>query len=248
MPADDTASAVDRFSPVRLDASEHIAREIRLYVERNGLKPGDRIGTENELAREFGVSRPTLREALRLLAGSHLIQVNQGRSGGIFVSSTANESMGLGVSQAIATMLATESVSMYELLEARIVLEVPIAGLAAENASEESIAELEAAIAAAEGKRSGTDDFNTADSRFHRALAVAAGNDVLIAFTRWINEVLLPSLIVYIGEALEEEDILTQHRNILKAIRKGQPQAAERAMREHLDHLTRTVRALDEAG
>src|SRR5512146_2140760 len=81
-----------RFSAVRLDASEHIAQEIRLYVERNGLKPGDRIGTEHELAREFGVSRPTLREALRLLAGSHLIRVNQGRAGGIFVANTANES------------------------------------------------------------------------------------------------------------------------------------------------------------
>jgi GntR family transcriptional regulator, transcriptional repressor for pyruvate dehydrogenase complex len=238
----------DRFSLTRADASEQIAYEIRRHIEREGLRPGDRIGTEQELAGEFGVSRPTLREALRLLAGSHLIRASQGRGGGIFVANTPRDGMGRNMSEAIATMLATESVSMYELLEARIVLEVPIAGLAAENASEESIAELEAAIAAAEGKRSGTDDFNTADSRFHRALAVAAGNDVLIAFTRWINEVLLPSLIVYIGEALEEEDILTQHRNILKAIRKGQSQAAERAMREHLDHLTRTVRALDEAG
>ena len=129
-----------------------------------------------------------------------------------------------------------------------MVLEVPIAGLAAENASPEAIAELEAAIAAAEGNRPGTDDFNAADSQFHRALASAAGNDVLIAFTRWINEVLLPSLIVYIGEALEEGDILDQHRNIVRAIRRGQPAAAERAMREHLEHLTRTVRRLDEGG
>ena len=53
-----------------------------------GLQPGDRIGTEQELATEFGVSRPTLREGLRLLASSHLIRVGRGRSGGIFVART----------------------------------------------------------------------------------------------------------------------------------------------------------------
>jgi GntR family transcriptional regulator, transcriptional repressor for pyruvate dehydrogenase complex len=245
MPADDTASAVDRFSPVRLDASEHIAREIRLYVERNGLKPGDRIGTENELAREFGVSRPTLREALRLLAGSHLIQVNQGRSGGIFVSSTANESMGLGVSQAIATMLATESVSLHELLEARIYLEVPLAGLAAEHADRAAVAEMESAIAAAEGLAPASDEFRHADSRFHKAIAEAAGNELMIAFTSWILEVLQPSLVAYMGPSLSGDDILDQHRRILRAIRRGQPAAAQRAMLQHIEHVRRVVRKLD---
>lgn len=245
MPADKTASEVDRFSPVRLDASEHIAHEIRLYVERKGLKPGDRIGTENELAREFGVSRPTLREALRLLAGSHLIQVNQGRSGGIFVSATANESMGRNLSQAIATMLATESVSLHELLETRIYLEVPLAGLAAEHASKETVAEMESAIAAAEGHAPASDEFRTADSRFHKAMADAAGNDLMVAFTSWILEVLQPSLVAYMGPALEGDDILDQHRRILRAVRRGQPAAAQRAMLQHIEHVRRVVRKLD---
>jgi DNA-binding FadR family transcriptional regulator len=245
MTADKSLSAVDRFSPVRLDASEHIAREIRLYVERKGLKPGDRIGTENELAREFGVSRPTLREALRLLAGSHLIQVNQGRSGGIFVSATANESMGRNVSQAIATMLATESVSLHELLDARIYLEVPLAGLAAENADKDTVAELEAAIAAAEGQDPASDEFRQADGHFHKTIADAAGNDLMVAFTSWILEVLQPSLVAYMGPALEGDDILDQHRRILRAIRRGQPAAAQRAMLQHIEHVRRVVRKLD---
>ena len=57
-----------RFAPASVDASHQIALEIRRYLEREGLQPGDRIGTEQELATEFGVSRPTLREGLRLLA------------------------------------------------------------------------------------------------------------------------------------------------------------------------------------
>jgi GntR family transcriptional repressor for pyruvate dehydrogenase complex len=246
MPSKPRATPPDnRFSLTRADASEQIAYEIRRHVERQGLLPGDRIGTEQELASEFGVSRPTLREALRLLAGSHLIRASQGRGGGIFVASTPGEGMGLHMSDAIRTMLATESVSLYELLEARMVLEVPLAGLAAGNADAAAIEELEAAIAAAEGHLPGSEPFNAADTRFHQTIAMAAGNEVLIAFTRWILEVLLPSLIKYIGPSVKAEDILAQHRAILRAIRRGQSAAAERAMREHLEHLADTVRALD---
>src|SRR6188768_2063129 len=117
-----------RFAPASVDASHQIALEIRRYLEREGLQPGDRIGTEQELADEFGVSRPTLREALRLLSASHLIRVGRGRSGGIFVARTPNEGMGRNVSESIALMLAAETISMPELLDARMFLEVPLAG------------------------------------------------------------------------------------------------------------------------
>lgn len=232
----------ERFAAVRMDASEQIARELRLHIERQGLRPGDRIGTETELAREFGVSRPTLREALRLLAGSHLIHVQQGRAGGIFVSNTASESMGRGVSDAIAGMLATQSVSLHDLLETRIYLEVPLAGLAAERATRATVEDLEAAIAAAEGHEPASDAFRLADTRFHQVIADAAGNDLMVAFTSWILEVLQPSLVAYIGPALDPEDILDQHRRILRAIRRGQPAAAQRAMRQHIEHVRRMVR------
>src|ERR671930_560206 len=91
----------ERFPRTRSDASEHIALEIRRYLERHGLQPGDRIGTEQELAAEFGVSRPTLREGLRLLASSHLIRVGRGRAGGIFVARNANEETAARLQQAI---------------------------------------------------------------------------------------------------------------------------------------------------
>src|SRR3954454_24673845 len=124
----------DRFPRTRSDASEHIALEIRRYLERHELQPGDRIGTEQELAAEFGVSRPTLREGLRLLASSHHIRVGRGRSGGILVTRPPTEGMSPNVSESIATMLAADSVSMSELLDARLFLEVPLAGLAVRNA------------------------------------------------------------------------------------------------------------------
>ncbi len=225
----------------RSDASEDVALEIRRRLERSDLRPGDRLGSEAELAAEFGVSRPTLREALRLLSATHLIRASQGRNGGIFVASTPNEGMGRNVSESIELMLAAESVSLCELVEARLFLEVPLAGLAARHGDDDVVAALEQAIADAEGQSPGTPPFDEADARFHRVLARAAGNDLLVAFTSWILDVLQPRLIETIGPHVDPARIIDQHRAILRAVRRGQPAAAERAMAAHIGHLRDVV-------
>ena len=112
-------------------ASEQVAVEIQHYIQQEGLGPGDFLGREEDLAAEFGVSRPTLREALRLLASGNLIRATKGPGGGIFVARTAEEGMSRSLSDAIAMMLETGTVTLDELLEARLLLEVPLAGLAA---------------------------------------------------------------------------------------------------------------------
>ena len=232
----------DRFPRTRSDASEHIALEIRRFLEREGLQPGDRIGTEQELAAEFGVSRPTLREGLRLLASSHLIRVGRGRAGGIFVARTPSEGMSRNVSESISMMLATESVSLSQLLDARLFLEVPLAGLAATNAGEGTAAELQAAIDDATGHAPGTPPFNAADKRFHQILAKAAGNELLLSFTGWILDVLQPHLIEKISPRVDGAEILRQHRDIQRAVRRRQPAAAEKAMRAHIAYLMEVQR------
>ena len=148
-------AAPTRFAtPLRGDTSEQIALEIRRFIARQGLRPDNRLGTAHELAIEFGVSRQTLREALRLLASSHLIRSSRGPGGGIFVASTPNEGMGLNLSESIATMLETESVSLRELVGARIHLEVPLAGLAAVNATKSTVLELQGGDRGGGGPRS----------------------------------------------------------------------------------------------
>jgi DNA-binding FadR family transcriptional regulator len=234
-----------RFEAVHADASEQIAREIRMYIEREGLRPGDRIGTEHELSREFGVSRPTLREGLRRLAGSHLIRVRKGRAGGVFVDNTPNVGIGRHVSEAIAAMLECESVTLCELLEARMLLEVPLAGLAAERADEASIAPLIEAIDDARGRDPAGDVFRLADARFHQAIAEIAGNDLLLTFTSWILDVLQPSLIEHLGPAIDGELIIGQHQTIMRAIRRHQRTGAERAMRRHIEYMSELLRARD---
>jgi len=234
-----------RFRSPRRDASEQIAFEIRRYLAERDLRPGERLGTEQELAAEFGVSRPTLREGLRLLAGLHLIRASQGPGGGIFVESTQSEGMGRNVSESIAVMLETDEVSLTELVEARISLEVPLAGLAARHATETTADDLLAAIAEAEGNDPASDAFRVADTRFHRVIASTARNELLRAFTSWTLDVLQPSLIDTIGSSIDGAAILDQHRVIQRAIRLHQPAAAQRAMRRHLDYLQELVTALD---
>ena len=234
-----------RFEAVHADASEQIAHEIRMYIERGGLLPGDRIGTEHELAQEFGVSRPTLREGLRRLAGSHLIRVQKGRAGGVFVENTPNAGIGLHVSESIAAMLESESVTLYELLEARMFLEVPLAGLAAERSDEATIASLTEAIADAVGRDPAGDEFRRADTRFHQTIAITAGNDLLVTFTSWILDVLQPSLIEHLGPVIDGDLIISQHQAIVRAIRRHQRTAAERAMRRHIEYMGSLLRSVD---
>jgi GntR family transcriptional regulator, transcriptional repressor for pyruvate dehydrogenase complex len=226
-------------------ASEEIAVQIRRWLDEQRLQPGERIGTEQEMADEFGVSRPTLREALRLLSASHLIRVGRGRTGGVFVASTPSEGMSKNVSESISLMLAAQSISMDELVDARLSLEVPIAGRAAVNADDEAIARLEAAIEAAVGHEPGTPPFNAADGSFHQILAEAAGNDLLRALTAWILEVLQPTLVAHIAAQVDAEAILSQHRAILRAVRRHQRSAAEKAMQAHIEYLAGVLRQID---
>ena len=143
-------------------------------------------------------------------------------------------------------MLETQSVSLSELVEARLQLEVPLARLAARNATAETILKLDAAITEQEGKHPASDAFRLADACFHRTIAAAAGNDLLRAFASWTLDVLQPSLVATIGDAMDADLILTQHREILRAIRRGQPTGAARGMSRHLEYVGALVRAFEE--
>jgi GntR family transcriptional regulator, transcriptional repressor for pyruvate dehydrogenase complex len=231
-----------------MDSSRQVATELRRHIQREGLEPGDRIGTEQELAAQFGVSRPTLREGLRLLSSGHLIRSTQGRGGGIFVASTPNEGIGRSLSDSIATLLATDGVSLGGLLEARIVLEVPIAGLAAAAATPEVAGALDDAIARADRSQPGQPAFNAADYDFHDTLASATGNDLLVALTRWVSDVFQPSLIRRVGSRTDKSEILGQHAAIAAAVRAADVAGAELAMRRHLEYLVDVLRDNDALG
>ena len=153
--------------------------------------------------------------------------------------------MSRNVSESIALMLAAESISMEELVDARLSLEVPIAGRAAVNADDEVVARLEAAIEAAVGHQPGTRAFQRSrqplppDPRRGRGERPAARAERPGSWRccsrRWWRTS---------RASVDAETILDQHRAILRAVRRHQRSAAERAMQAHIEYLSDVLREL----
>lgn len=228
--------------------SHAVAERIRSFVAGERLQPGHRLGREEDLAREFGVSRPTLREALRMLSSEHLVRATKGPGGGIFVAATPEQGIELSVSAAVATMLDAQSIGLDELLETRMLIEVPLAGLAAARASEQDVVVLRALGEEVNDAATDHDRMLEADARLHHVIARIADNRLAGAFSGWIVDVLQPRLAAVIEPAVVVSVIAEQHRDLLEAIARGDPGAAERAMREHLVYVRDVVNAVERSG
>ncbi|MGH2982247.1 MAG: FadR/GntR family transcriptional regulator [Solirubrobacterales bacterium] len=241
------APAVAQVRPTRLrGASEEVAFQIQHYIQREGLSPGDFLGREGDLAEQFGVSRPTLREGLRLLASGSLVRASKGPGGGIFVAHTAEDGIGRSLSDAIAMLVETGAVSLDELLDARMLLEVPLAGRAAQTADSDTVARLRQAVEAeAEAEGESPEAVTAFDAEIHRIIASAADNRMAAALTAWVFEVLQPKLAEVLDEAIVHSAVLEQHDALLAAMEKGDPARAERAMREHLLYLRDVLRLVE---
>ena len=232
--------------PIR-GASEQVAIQIQHYIQREGLGPDDFLGREEDLAAEFGVSRPTLREGLKLLGSGNLIRASKGPGGGIFVARTAEQGMSRSLSDSIAMMLETGAATLEELLDARLLLEVPLAGRAAYQATPALILRLRAAVQAEAA--ADLDDLGAlaaADGEVHRTVAAAAGNRMAEALTGWVFEVVQPSLMEVLHGAVVHSAVVEQHEALLAAVEKGDPARAERAMKDHLLYLRDVLRMVDD--
>ena len=219
------------------DASQQVSVLIQHHIQREGLGPGDFLGREEDLATQFGVSRPTLREALRLLASGNLIRATKGPGGGIFVARTADRGISRSLSDAISMMLETGAVSLEELVDARIVLEVPLAGVAATRADAATLDRMRRALADEAEAHGDAAVLAATDMELHRAVADAGGNRMIQALTDWIFEVAQPMLEVVLLPAITDADVLDQHRALVAAIEERDPARAERAMKDHLAYL-----------
>jgi len=219
-------------------SSDEVSKLLQQTIAARALRPGDRIGTEAELALELGVTRPAVREAVRMLAGANLVRAVRGPGGGVFVTHSPDRGLAQTVSDAIAGMLETEVTSVAELTEVRLALEVPLAGLAASHATPEAVEALRAAVEDAERAPDDVGVQTETDIRFHRTIAHSAGNRVGEALAAWCSEVLQPRLRELVAPAIVEAVAREQHREIIAAIEARRPLVAERAMRTHLRYLS----------
>jgi GntR family transcriptional regulator, transcriptional repressor for pyruvate dehydrogenase complex len=216
------------------NATDIIADQIRMAIISGALPAGKRLPGESDLARQLNVSRGTVREALQQLATQSLILTTRGVNGGSFVThpSPAYIQRSLGTSLAI---LAGADVATVEWMnEAREMLEVPAAGLAAIRHHATDLAAIDATL-----DSQATVDHETAETQhnFHAAVVKATGNSMLEIMLRPIFEVLDSKVASVRFTPKFVQEIDADHRRIANAIRKRDSALAEKAMLSHLTRL-----------
>lgn len=227
----------DAFAPKPVQRPrQQVEDQLRQAILSGALGIGKKLPPEAALAIEFGVSRTTVREALRSLASDGLIEKIPGAGGGSFVRSVDHHSLGAELSEDIENLLRLGSIEYGEVAAVRRMLEVPAAREAALRRSEEDLAELDDILA--EGKTLDVGDPRVVelDMRFHGVIAHASRNRVLAAFVFALHEVTEP---VHHLDLTAETGRQTyrQHQAIVRAIRKQDAAAAEAAMVSHLRYL-----------
>lgn len=220
---------------MRPPAYQLLADELRADITSGRLQPGERLPPEPELCVKTGVSRSTVREALRLLASQHLIVTTRGVTGGSFVAHPDAEQLADGLAAGFTLLTNSAAVSLSDLLELRRALEVPAAGLAAGRRTEEHLAEMRSALFDPM-----VDDFDTmmaAHTEFHTAVAKATGNALFELVVR-------PLYHASFGEDVTGDlpadywvQIDSDHRELLDCVTARDGEAASRCASKHIDYI-----------
>jgi GntR family transcriptional regulator, transcriptional repressor for pyruvate dehydrogenase complex len=222
-------------STVRPPAYQLLADELRAEITSGRLQPGERLPPEPELCVKSGVSRSTVREALRLLASQHLIVTTRGVTGGSFVAHPDAEQLAEALSTGLSLLNNSAEVGFADLLELRRALEIPAAGLAAERRTDANLVELRGALF--DPDLDELDTMLAAHTAFHSAVASATGNPLFELVTRPLYHVSYGEEVVGSLPDGYWEHIDADHRELLTCIRNQEPDAAITVGRRHLDYL-----------
>jgi DNA-binding FadR family transcriptional regulator len=214
------------------------------------LRPGERLDSEAELARRFAVSRVTIREALKLLAGRGLVDLGRGRR------AIVREPDGAAFGEFLASVIQYDPKGVFDLLEVRMSLEIQSVTLAARRASRPGLVAIESMLrgmrdAAREIERARSEEaerrFHECDVGFHEALAMASGNRVLTSLFEAMAKPLERSFYKSRrGRDLRGQGVevtLAAHQRIFEFVRDGNARGAAEAMRAHLEDAGRDMRA-----
>lgn len=223
-------------------ASDLLVEQILGFVKAGRLKPGDRLPSERDLAERFGVSRPTVREAMRALSVLGILEIRHG--GGAFV--TALQATDL--LKPLNFFLSLSEVSIEKLYEARTFIEGEICALAATRSDDALCDELEAMIGEQVAVMDKVDAYLAIDSRFHERLAEVSGNPFLARAAQSLNVLGIEFRRASAETGNAQSRSIEDHRSILKALRDSDAGAARAAMQAHMQQVyTTTRKALDEA-
>jgi DNA-binding FadR family transcriptional regulator len=213
-----------------MSLSQRIADQIRAALFSDQIRPGDFLGTEASLARQFGVSRMVSRDALRALEAIGIVEIRQGARGGVRVAS-GNLSR---FADALAVQLKLAGVSETEALDAQMALEATSAELAAGRADASDRSRLRQLVDESAAVVDEADRFSRLASGFHLAVAEASRNRALVAQLTALHQVLEPALTKRTTRTVAER-VVAAHRDLLERLEARDGSGARQSMCCHLE-------------
>jgi DNA-binding FadR family transcriptional regulator len=217
-------------------AYAQVADQLRELIVRGDVTPGDRLPVESELSAMFGVSRSTVREALRTLSSMNLVSTKRGVNGGTFVVEPRAEHVGSYLEATLGLLSGADMVSIDEMLEARELLEIPAARMAATRRTEEQLSAIEQTLATTREHLDMAHVFE-GHKDFHIAIMEASNNRLLEVMGGPIFSVLRTRFLRDRAPRRFWDQVADDHRNIYDAIVTGDEDLASGLMGEHLVHL-----------
>jgi DNA-binding FadR family transcriptional regulator len=224
-------------------ASDEAVEQIEQAIYAGKLTPGDRLPPERELAEIFGLSRMTIRDALRILESNGLVEIRLGANGGAFVREPNFGSL----SHSISSMIKFKRATLLELAEARKIIETATAELAAKRATEEDLEAMRLAVEEADEAFAEDDTYYMPHSvAFHVALAKAANNYLLELTVQSFRTLFFNVLEQLLPTTDMAERAITDHRAIYEAVKARDGALARRLMAEHLTYFEQQLTALED--
>ncbi len=221
--------SAESLAPIhRTPLIEEVSERLVNFIVQEGLEPGDRLPAERHLSERLGVGRSTIREAVQSLRAIGVVELSQR-------GMTVGDGNTTVLTRPLSWGLLMNVRSGQELIDARRVIEIGLAGMAAEHATQEDLAEMERALIDMRATFASVEAFATADLAFHLAVARAAHNFLLLHVIDTLQHV-IRTWIESVAETRREQEHLwiREHRRVFEAIRERRVSDARDAMNDHL--------------
>lgn len=224
-------------------AYQALALVLRSRILTGELSAGDRLPAEPELSAAYGVSRSTVREALRVLSSQHLVTTTRGVRGGTVVGHPNLEQISEHLELGLGLLAVSSEVSVGQLLEVRELIEVPAAALAAQRARPVDLTDLRATLL--DPRSAVRSELHLCNHRFHSLVLRAAGNPLLELVSRPVFRVLETRFDRTDAPTPFWQEVVADHRAVYDAIAAGDSGGARRAAAAHLARLRPTYERID---
>jgi DNA-binding FadR family transcriptional regulator len=222
---------------IKSSISKQIAEQLRSAIISGRFKSGERLPTEDELATRYDVSRATVREALKRLAAQNLVRSKRGPAGGNFVNQPTHAELAESLSGAATLLVGLGALDIDEIIEARRQLQGSCLKMAATNASQAQIKDVETALLQQKEHSLSDEAFCDADVAFHRALVDATSNGMVRFVMYTVIEALVPITNMVVSYVKDRREIIAFHEALLSGLKQRDPLMMASVLDNLLDYL-----------